>query len=130
MLMPVGPKAGLRSHPSNWTKEPEKAETHCFYCRQAVPNHSAECTVPQRTVVVEMTIQYVISVPANWDKDTIEFHRNDSSFCSSNDIKQIHEESTRFPNMCTTCRRVDVTYLREATEKDHEDLYFQPKNED
>ena len=48
MNLPISPTAGLRPHPSNWTKEPEKANTHCLYCRQPVPNHAPDCIVPGR----------------------------------------------------------------------------------
>lgn len=130
MIIPVSPKAGIRNHPNNWTKEPEKAQTHCLYCRQPVPDHSPECTVPQRTVVLEMRIKFVASIPANWDQSMIEFHRNDSSYCSSNDIEQIYKESIQTPGICTTCRRSEVLFLREATEEDHENFYYVPRNED
>lgn len=130
MIIPVSPTAGLRNHPSNWVKEPEKANTHCLYCHQPVPNHGAECHVPLRTVVLEMTIRYVASVPVVWDTHMIEFHRNESSWCSSNDIKQIFEESTKDAGICTTCHRTEIKFLREATEKDLENLNYIPQRED
>jgi len=130
MILPVSMKAGLRPHPSNWTNEPEKAETHCLYCRMPVPNHSAECTIPRRTVVLEMKIKFVATVPANWDKEMIEFHRNDSSYCSSNDIRQIYEESEKDPDICATCQRTSVTFVREASEQDHEDLHYSKELDD
>lgn len=49
----------------------------CFYCGRAVgADHAPDCGVPQRTVVLEMKVRYVASVPRHWSKDDIEFHRN------------------------------------------------------
>lgn len=130
MKLPLTPKAGIRPHPSNWTKEPEKAETHCLYCRQAIPDHKPNCVCLKRTVVVEMKIRYVVEVPQCWDEDFINFHRGESSYCLGNDIQQLTEEEKRIPNICTICHRAEVHYLREATEQDHKDLHFKASTDD
>lgn len=67
MIIPVRKEDGVRNHPSNWKDAPEKAETHCLYCKQPVPNHAPACHVPQRTVVVIFETKMVIAMPVTWD---------------------------------------------------------------
>jgi hypothetical protein len=44
-----------------------------------------------RTVIVRMTVEYPVEVPADWDSHMIEFHRNDSSWCASNALNELEE---------------------------------------
>jgi hypothetical protein len=125
MEIPVTNDDGIRPHPSNWTKEPEKATTHCLYCRQPVPNHSAECVVPQRTVVVELITRMVITMPRSLDEDAINFSMNGPSACQSRYIDQLHAETHQEEGYCHICQRTEMKYLREATEQDHKELSFQ-----
>ena len=124
MNLPISSTAGLRPHPSNWTKEPEKANTHCLYCRQPVPNHAPDCIVPDRTVVVELKIRMVVRMPRSFDVDSINFAMNGSSACSQRYIDQLYREGNQKENICTVCHRMDMEYLREATQKDHENLHY------
>lgn len=130
MIIPISKTAGLRPHPSNWVKEPEKANTHCLYCKQPVPNHAKDCHVPQRTIVVEFKTKMVITMPAVWDIEMIDFSMNGSSACMSRYVDQLYKETNRDEHICNICSRSEMKYLREATEEDHENLAFIPKNED
>lgn len=130
MILPIKPTAGLRPDPSNWAKEPEKATTTCFYCHHLVPDHAEDCVCRERTVVLEFRIKFVACVPASWDQAMIEFHRNESSYCSSNDIRQLYEESEQDPGRCTTCQRSEVLFIREATIKDHQNMHWMGKQSD
>ena len=88
----------------------------CFYCDHAVgADHAPDCVVLQRTVVLEMKVRYVASVPRYWSKDDIEFHRNDGSFCLSNDLAQLCKED----ETGCLCDRAEVAFVREATKEDH-----------
>jgi hypothetical protein len=129
MDIPVSNSDGIRSDPRNWTEEPEKASTHCLYCRQPVPHHSAECVVPQRTVVVELVTRMVITMPRSFDEAAINFSMNGSSACSSRYIEQLYEEANREEGVCAICHRTEMKYLREATAQDHQDLHFKAKAE-
>jgi hypothetical protein len=122
--------AGIRNHPSNWTKEPEKADTHCLYCRQPATNHAPDCTVPLRTVVVEFKTQMVITMPQVLDQAAIDFSMNGSSACMSRYVQQLLAETEQEPSMCNICSRSEMTYLREATEEDHVNLAYIPRVED
>lgn len=124
MDLPILKDDGLRPHPSNWTSEPEKANTHCLYCKQPVPDHSAECVVPQRTVVVEFTTRMVVKMPRCFTEDNIDFSMNDSSACASRYVNQLYAESNSEENICKICHRTKMKYLREATEQDHKELHF------
>lgn len=115
---------GIRQDPANWTKEPWKATTYCLYCRQMVPNHSVECVVPKRTVVVELTTHLVITMPRCFDEETINFSMNGSSACKSRYIEQLERETNQAEGICNICSRTEMKYLREATEEDHETLAF------
>ncbi len=100
---------------------PAGAPNLCFYCGNAIQKeHKADCVCRQRTVVVELTLTYVISVPASWTEDDILFHRNDSSFCMNNDLTALAEWANE-GNNCT-CMMSAVKFLREATEYDMESL--------
>jgi hypothetical protein len=126
--IPTPPTAGLRPHSSNWTNEPEKANTHCLYCKEPVPNHALDCTVPLRTVVVELKINMVITMPQCFNEDLINFSMNGSSACSQRYIDQLYEEGNQEDGVCTACDRMEMKYLREATEQDYKDLHYMNKD--
>lgn len=68
----------------------------CFYCQQALGQpHKADCVLRRKTVVVRAIMEYTIDVPESWDKDGIEFHRNDSSWCSGNGLAEIADMKDR-----------------------------------
>ncbi|MGB8834072.1 MAG: hypothetical protein WCC95_18120 [Candidatus Sulfotelmatobacter sp.] len=130
MKLPTSPTAGIRNHPSNWTKEPEKANTHCLYCKQPATNHAADCHVPLRTVVVEFKTKMVIRMPQTWDENMVNFTMNESSACMSRYVDQLYEETHEKENLCQICFRSEMKYLREATAEDHAELHYIDKVED
>lgn len=90
---------------------------HCTYCREPIgSDHKPDCVIRQRTVVLRMTIEYVASVPADWTPEQIEFHRNDSSWCCGNAVKDIVALHDGGDCMCD---RTSFEYVREATGEDH-----------
>lgn len=38
-----------------------------------------------------MIVEYEVEVPAHWDQNTIEFHRNDGTWCASNAVEELAE---------------------------------------
>lgn len=93
-------------------KRPASPVDECFYCHQPVGGyHDSECVLIQRKVTVRMTIEYDVSVPAKWGKEDIEFHRNESSWCSTNAIGEL-EEITKDGCLCD---KTNFAYLREAS---------------
>jgi hypothetical protein len=74
----------------NWPVEkfgirPAGKPDECFYCRQkSGDQHAPECVIRERTVLVDVIIQMVMTVPEKWTPDTIEFSLNESSSCANN----------------------------------------------
>lgn len=64
---------------------PAGSPRHCFYCQQEVGTpHKQDCVALHQRVVIRYTIELESEVPYHWDADHIEFHRNESSWCSGN----------------------------------------------
>lgn len=97
------------------------AATHCLYCKQplGIGTHLVDCVTQRKTVVVEMKVLMVVTVPQSDTSKDVESFLNDSSHCSSNEIGQLYRESIRNPGACNTCHRTDFKFVREATEEDH-----------
>lgn len=69
-----------------------KGSGHCFYCPSKIGKpHAKDCVLYTKTVTIRMIIEYPIEVPNAWDKDRIEFHRNESSWCVNNAIDELQE---------------------------------------
>lgn len=110
---------------------PAGSPDHCFYCGICVAGqeHLPDCVMRQRTVVLRLEIEFVASVSDYWDEEQIHFHRNEGSYCTGNDIKDIarscgYEVSPRPGGHLSRCgcETGKVTYVREASEDDHKDL--------
>ena len=103
--------------------------TQCFYCKGILGGpHQDNCIVPQRTVVMEMTLTYVVRMPRSWDTRQIEFRHNESSWCSDSVLHTL-AEAVEHGNNCL-CSGASFKFVREATEEDHEFLPFDPRDED
>jgi hypothetical protein len=64
-----------------------------------------------------MTLEYTIAVPEFWDSQAINFHRNDSSWCANNALKELEYVMSDERESCV-CGRCEFEYVREATEDD------------
>lgn len=89
----------------------------CFYCSEKIgAQHKVGCAIRSRSVVVRMTVEYVISVQEDRDRDSIEFGLNDSSWCASNAIDNLESQfGDHSPCMCDAA---EFEYVREATEEE------------
>ncbi len=66
-------------------ERPARLDGTCFYC--AVPiggRHKPDCVIPKKWVKVAVTIEIEMAYPIFQEKDSIEFHLNESSWCASN----------------------------------------------
>ncbi len=62
----------------------------CFYCQQAVGQpHERDCVVVTKRVRLRYTFEVIVEVPHAWDQTMIEFHRNESSWSSSNALVEL-----------------------------------------
>lgn len=90
---------------------PARQDGTCFYCRQELGTpHKEECVIWTKTVRVRVTVEYDIEVPRTWDKDMIEFHRNEGTWCADNMVAELEEQVGRYavddyqPCMCGTTK--------------------------
>lgn len=58
-----------------------------------------------KTVTIRFPIDVEIEVPEDWDKDMIEFHVNESSWCVGNILPKLQEYADR--NNGCLCHRVN-----------------------
>lgn len=87
----------------------------CFYCNQKVGQpHKQDCVILNRKVKVRYSYEIEIEVPHFWDKETIEFHRNDSSWCADNSLDDIEEYSKSRGGCLCGCFSAEVIEIPEA----------------
>lgn len=92
-----------------------EGDIKCFYCSQPVGKpHKDDCVIWTREVVVRMTVEYAIEVPHFWDKEMIEFHRNDSSWCANNALDELAELENGNHCLCPVAK---FEYVREKSEE-------------
>ena len=89
----------------------------CFYCGEKTGSpHGGECVIPEKSVVIKIELEYVVSVPKHWDRGHLEWHRNEGSWCVGNDLAKLADSDT------CGCGSAVITFQRDATEEDHRDL--------
>lgn len=89
----------------------------CFYCQaKKGSQHNQDCVVRERTIVMEMKVEVVMSVPEHWDQDMCNFHKNESSWCADNILPTLE----RLSEQSCLCDFAEFTYVREATKEDEE----------
>lgn len=88
----------------------------CFYCYAAIKgNHLGDCVLIKKKVKVRCVIEYEIDVPNSWDKEQIEFSRNEGHWCSNNLINEITIESENNGCLCNAVK-FDVIDMMEGQE--------------
>ena len=92
----------------------------CHYCHQAIEGgHRFDCVCLRRSVVIQMTVEYVVSEVRAANPAGIEFHRNDGSWCAANDFKSLVEASSPPNSGHCGCGQARFKFIREATQEDH-----------
>ncbi len=103
----------------------------CGYCKSHLGEpHEAECVCIERPVKIKMTIEMVIAKPRGWDKDSIEFHMNESSWCKDNiqtQLERTFESATK--NRGCTCGIVEFQYVGDATMEEAIESGLRPDSE-
>jgi hypothetical protein len=103
----------------------------CFYCGWKVSQfgiyHAPDCVLVRKSIVLRMAIDYVVEVPQSWTEEDITFFYNESTHCADNEFNQIADE-IEGDEHCL-CHRSTNTYLRDATEADHETLNWKGPRE-
>lgn len=92
----------------------------CFYCNvKRGEQHKAGCVIRCQTVVVRMTVEYVVDIPESWGAENLEFQRNEGSWCSDNGVRELQSLMDRVDAAggCL-CPMIEYAFVREATAED------------
>jgi hypothetical protein len=80
---------------------PASDKRQCFYCYQPIgAMHQDDCVLVKKNVIINFSINLEVDVPAHWDADQIEFHRNQSSSCASNVLDELVELEKKSGCLC------------------------------
>lgn len=77
-----------------------------------------------RPIVVDFTISFIMNVPIDWDKDAIEFHYNEASWCCNNFIDAVNTWIEKTNGKCI-CPFTTAKYVSEATEEEAK-IFWEP----
>lgn len=81
---------------------PASVARECFYCKRKIgETHKDDCVLVHKKVVIQVTIEYAIEVPANWTKEQVEFYRNEGSWCTDNMLAELDELRTAGGCLCS-----------------------------
>jgi len=94
-------------------KRPASKESKCFYCNQEIGDyHKDDCVLIRKKVKLRATIEYEVTVPSSWGEGSVEFNRNDGSWCASNLIDELKEIDKEYGCLCDF---VEFKYLEDAS---------------
>lgn len=93
---------------------PATQQPVCAYCKQPVGEpHKENCVLIKKKVLVRMTVEYEISVPASYDKERVEFQRNEGTWCADNALDELQDLRQKRGCLCGV---VNFTCLRDTGE--------------
>lgn len=119
---------------------PASTRRKCFYCHSDIGAvHDSTCVLVRRRVRVRLAVPgyeplvYSIVVPASWTVKDIEFHRNESSWCANNAIRELKSIDPEFseslylkyardrdPNADCLCSDANFEYVEDVAGPDGE----------
>ncbi len=81
----------------------------CFYCHRmvGVAHHEKDCPCIKKKVLIRMTVEYEVSVPAYWKRDKVEQHRNSGTWCADNALHELANLSSR-----CLCGKAQFKYIK------------------
>jgi hypothetical protein len=89
----------------------------CFYCHQPIGDfHLETCGLVCKKVVVRLTIEYPVKVPASWDAHMVEFHRNDGTWCANNLVDELEALTEELGESRCLCSAAHYDYVDDMTE--------------
>ena len=108
-------------------ERPARPDGKCFYCHEPIfSTHGPECVIPQKRVRLRVTLEYETYVPRHWDKHSIEFHRNDGSWCADNIVSDLEGYLAEKPKdllphqgYCHLCPDAEFEYLGDVPEPEN-----------
>lgn len=79
--------------PDDYGIRPAGEPDRCFYChRQVGEFHKDGCVMITKPVKIKATLYCEIDVPQHWDKERIEYHFNDGTWCADNLLNRLNRE--------------------------------------
>lgn len=73
----------------------------CFYCHSKIgEQHKPECVCRRKTVRIRLSIEFDHDTVESWDREAIDFHLNESSYCLSNLMTEIEEDARAAGCLC------------------------------
>lgn len=91
---------------------PAGRPNECFYCNRKVgQRHGPECVIVTKVVKIRITLEYPVTVPHFWDESQINFHRNESSWCADNAIREIEAHAEKSGCLCGELKTEFVTVV-------------------
>lgn len=105
---------------SSWPKvlpnddgiRPAGRPNQCFYCYRMVgEEHLRDCVVIKKKVRLSYTYEVEILVPHSWTPEEIENHRNNSTWCALNGVKDIENQEG------CGCERFHAKFIRVVDDK-------------
>lgn len=87
----------------------------CFYCHNKEgQDHKDDCVTLKQRVRLRVELEYEVLVPASWDKEMIEFHRNDGTWCADNIVTDLQRYVKRAEKkeLGCLCRDAKFTFLK------------------
>jgi len=86
----------------------------CFYCKEDVgQQHKEDCVCIVKKARVKLTIEYDIEIPEHWNKEILEYFRNDGTWCANNLIDELAELTEGDNCLCLLAK---YEYLRHVSE--------------
>lgn len=105
---------GMKYRVTKKAKRPASGKDECFYCNEPVGEyHKSDCVLVNRDVEIEMRIRYKVKEPSHWDKEQIEFYRNEGSWCASNVLEELQELDKEKGCLCRT--DIKFTYIKDLS---------------
>lgn len=87
---------------------PAGESTKCFYCHAPIGDeHASDCVLISKKATIRFIIEYQVNVPNFWQKDNVEFHRNESSSCKSNILHELKSLSEASGCLCNANARFE-----------------------
>jgi hypothetical protein len=84
---------------------PVSEEKRCFYCHQPIGEyHLDDCVLIEQKATVKMIVEYEVNVPFSWDKEDVEFNRNEGTWCSDNAIEELKKLSKKEGCLCSVAK--------------------------
>ena len=93
---------------------PASSKPECFYCKVPLGGiHHNTCATIRKKVMVRMTVEYEVDVPAHWDSNMVNYHRNEGGWCGGNAIEELQDLAGESECLCGF---VKFDYLRDTSE--------------